>query len=91
MTFKVRNKRATVYSASICGVEVSIHHHIYYDPDEWLLTCKHLGLEAAELHEADIGKAIEKAKKVVADAIVKQKDMLEAIQREFVEGEVVVE
>lgn len=42
------------------GVKFTVHKHIYYG-DEWLLTCKELGVETRRLHTEDMNEAKEKA------------------------------
>ena len=40
------------------GIKFTVHKHIYYG-DEWLLTCRELGVEHLRLNTKDIEKAKE--------------------------------
>lgn len=42
------------------GVKFTVHKHIYYR-DEWLLTCRELGVENRTLNTEDMEEAKEKA------------------------------
>lgn len=42
------------------GIEFTVHKHIYYG-DEWLLTCRELGIEMKSLNTQDMEEAKEKA------------------------------
>ena len=42
------------------GVKFTVHKHIYYG-DEWLLTCRELGVENRTLNTEDMEEAKEKA------------------------------
>ena len=54
-----------ILSCEINGSEFIVHKHIYYG-NEWLLTCRELGIEKFELKTEDI----EEAKSVVENKIV---------------------
>ena len=54
-----------ILSCEINGLEFIVHKHIYYG-NEWLLTCRELGIEKFELKTEDI----EGAKSVVENKIV---------------------
>lgn len=42
------------------GVKFTVHKHIWYG-NEWLLTCRELGVEMRSLHTEDMEEAKEKA------------------------------
>lgn len=50
--------------------DVCLHHHIYYDKDEWLFSCRTLNIMGKQLFTKDIDKAEELALKIIKDYIV---------------------
>lgn len=54
------NKSPRILENETNGVKFTVHKHIYYG-DEWLLTCRELGVENRILNTEDIEEAKEKA------------------------------
>lgn len=44
---------------------IRLHHHIYYDKDEWLFSCRDLDMHQVQLHTKDIDVAEEKALAII--------------------------
>ena len=61
------------WTAQVGKFTLIIHHHIDYDPDKWLLTCRPFLFEAHELASTDIGlakcQAVAKLQVVCREAI----------------------
>lgn len=49
--------------------DVCLHHHIYYEKDEWLFSCRDIGIMGKQLFTNDINKAEELALKIIKDYI----------------------
>lgn len=50
-------------------LNMSIHHHIYYDKDEWLFTCRDFDIMARQLDTKDIDEAEEKALDIIKNYV----------------------
>lgn len=55
-----KDKKPRILENEANGIKFTIHKHIYYG-DEWLLTCREIGVEHLHLHTDDMKEAREKA------------------------------
>lgn len=42
-------------------LRVTVHHHMHYPPDQWLVSCHELNIEMMELKSKEVEKAKEEA------------------------------
>ncbi len=54
-----KERKPSILENETNGIKFTVHKHIYYG-DEWLLTCRELGVEHLRLNTEDMEKAKEK-------------------------------
>ena len=69
-------KNNTGYELRTDHLRIIVHHHIYHDPDEWLLSCYELGVEKKSLKNKDDFRARNEALELVRS---KLKSMLDSV------------
>lgn len=57
---KDKERKPSILENETNGIRFTVHKHIYYG-DEWLLTCRELGVEHLRLNTEDMEEAKEKA------------------------------
>lgn len=67
--YKKKNKDVVESYSIEAPFNMSLHHHIYYDPDEWLFTCRDIDMMGIQLNTKDIDVAEEKAIDIIKDYV----------------------
>ena len=56
-----KGKIPKVWENRIHGLRIVVHRHIWYEKDDWLLSCNELGIDNWKLNNKDRNKALKEA------------------------------
>lgn len=78
-----KERKPSILENNVNGISFRVHKHIYYG-DQWLLTCRELGVEQNQLHTEDMEEAkklgIEKMKELLNSKIKKFQEAIEQLE-----------
>jgi hypothetical protein len=69
-----KEKIPSVWRLGDKTLRISLHRHIYYEPDQWLLSCYHIGLKEKVLKSKDLEKAKKEALAIVEKELLRLVD-----------------
>lgn len=77
--------KPSILENNVNGISFMLHKHIYYG-NQWLLTCRELGVEQEQLHTENMEEAkklgINKMKELLKDKIEKFQKTIEQLENE---------